>query len=104
MCLIHSIVKGRKIDVGIILHQEIADYPARQMRILVFPSLVMLLYKQKGILPCAGEEVLENKGPINEASIERMARGKDTPILKRQKLTRQERAKPKPTAKEQTYM
>ncbi|KAK5818850.1 hypothetical protein PVK06_023796 [Gossypium arboreum] len=36
---------------------------------------------QRGILPRAGEEILENKGPINEASIERMTRGKDTPIL-----------------------
>ncbi|KAH1031305.1 hypothetical protein J1N35_043479, partial [Gossypium stocksii] len=38
MCLIHSIFKGRKIDVGIILHQEIADYATRQTGILVFPS------------------------------------------------------------------
>ncbi|KAK5785583.1 hypothetical protein PVK06_040182 [Gossypium arboreum] len=28
MCLIHSIVKGRKIDAGVILHQEIADCAA----------------------------------------------------------------------------
>ncbi|KAK5819139.1 hypothetical protein PVK06_024101 [Gossypium arboreum] len=25
MCLIHSIVKGRKVDVGAMLHQEITD-------------------------------------------------------------------------------
>ncbi|KAL1062659.1 hypothetical protein V6Z11_D13G095500 [Gossypium hirsutum] len=29
MCLIHFIVKGRKIDVGTILHQEIADWAVR---------------------------------------------------------------------------
>ncbi|KAK5835584.1 hypothetical protein PVK06_011276 [Gossypium arboreum] len=43
MYLIHSIVKGRKIDVCTMLHQEIADCTARQTGILVFPSLVMLL-------------------------------------------------------------
>ncbi|KAK5775724.1 hypothetical protein PVK06_043657 [Gossypium arboreum] len=51
--------------------------------ILVFPSLVMLLCEQRGIAPHVGEEVLENKGPINEASVERMTHGKDTPILKK---------------------
>ncbi|MFQ6647798.1 hypothetical protein Gotur_021679 [Gossypium turneri] len=37
---------------------------------------------QRGIVPRDGEEVLENKGPINKASIKRMIHGKDTPILK----------------------
>ncbi|KAK5771069.1 hypothetical protein PVK06_047243 [Gossypium arboreum] len=64
MCLINSIVKGRKIDVGAILHQEIADCAVRQTEILVFLSLVMLLCQQREIVPRASEEVLENKGPI----------------------------------------
>ncbi|KAK5836048.1 hypothetical protein PVK06_011792 [Gossypium arboreum] len=85
MHLIHFIVKSRKIDVGAILHQEIADCAVRQTGILVFPSLVMLLCQQKGIVPRASEEVLENKGPINEASVERMTRGKDTSILEETK-------------------
>ncbi|KAH1031885.1 hypothetical protein J1N35_044059 [Gossypium stocksii] len=82
MCLIHSIVNGRKIDVGTILHQEIADYATRQTGILVFPSLVMLLCQQRGIMPRTGEEVLKNKGQINKASVEGMTRGKDMLILK----------------------
>ncbi|KAK5825363.1 hypothetical protein PVK06_020188 [Gossypium arboreum] len=95
MCLIHFIVKGRKNDVGTILHQEITDCIARQTRILVFPSLVMLLCQQRGIVPHAGEEILKSKGPINEASIKRMTRGKDTLILKEAETskTRQGKAK-----------
>ncbi|MBA0761283.1 hypothetical protein Gotri_023954 [Gossypium trilobum] len=95
MCLIHSIVKGRKIDVGVILHQEIADCTARQTRILVFPSLVMLLCQQKGIVPRASEEVLENNGLINKASVERMTRGKDTLILKEAETSKIRKAKAK---------
>ncbi|KAH1056348.1 hypothetical protein J1N35_034413 [Gossypium stocksii] len=91
MCLIHSIIKGRNIDVGAILHQEIAECVARQIGILVFPTLVMLLYQQRGIVPRASEEVLENKGPINEASVKRMTRGNDTLILKEAKTNKKER-------------
>ncbi|KAK5836301.1 hypothetical protein PVK06_012084 [Gossypium arboreum] len=101
MCLIHSIIKGRKIDVGAILHQEIAECAARQTRILVFPSLVMSLCRLKGIIPREDEEIMENKGPINEACFDRMSRGMETPILKEAGTTRQRRAKPKPTVKEQ---
>ncbi|KAK5812135.1 hypothetical protein PVK06_027546 [Gossypium arboreum] len=32
MCLIHSIIKGRKIDVGSILHQEITNCAARSVK------------------------------------------------------------------------
>ncbi|KAH1097045.1 hypothetical protein J1N35_013966 [Gossypium stocksii] len=42
----------------------------------------MVLCQERGIMPRAGLEILENKGLMNEASIERMTRGKDTPILK----------------------
>ncbi|KAK5846181.1 hypothetical protein PVK06_002453 [Gossypium arboreum] len=86
MCPIHSIVKDRKIDVGIILHEKITECTARQTGILVFISLVMLLCQQRGIMPSAGEEVLNNKGQINEAFVERMTRSKDTPILKKEKI------------------
>ncbi|KAL1091897.1 hypothetical protein V6Z11_D07G188300 [Gossypium hirsutum] len=95
MCLIHFIVIGRKIDVGIILHQEIANCTVRQTRILVFPSLVMSLCQQRGIVPRAGEEVLENKGPINETSIERMTRRKDTPIVKETEISKTRKGKAK---------
>ncbi|KAK5819385.1 hypothetical protein PVK06_024382 [Gossypium arboreum] len=99
MCLIHSIVKGQKIDVGAILHQEIADCAISQTRILVFPSLVMLLCQQRGIMPHAGEEILENNGPINKASVERMTRGKDTPILKGVETSKTRKGKAKVNSK-----
>ncbi|KAK5845395.1 hypothetical protein PVK06_001577 [Gossypium arboreum] len=35
MCLIHSIIKDRKIDIGAILYKEIAKCAARQTRTLV---------------------------------------------------------------------
>ncbi|KAK5785805.1 hypothetical protein PVK06_040424 [Gossypium arboreum] len=95
MCLIYSIVKGRKIDADVILHQEIADCTARQTGILVFPSLVMLLYQQIRIMPHAGEKILENKGPINEASVKRMTQGKDTPILKEAETSKTRNGKAK---------
>ncbi|KAH1082641.1 hypothetical protein J1N35_022402 [Gossypium stocksii] len=38
----------------------------------------MLLCQERGIVPHAGEEVLENKRPINEASVDKMTRGKET--------------------------
>ncbi|KAK5775676.1 hypothetical protein PVK06_043596 [Gossypium arboreum] len=50
------------------------------------PRLVQKKELQTGIVPCDGEEVLENKGPINEAFIERMTCGKDMPMLKERKL------------------
>ncbi|KAK5771258.1 hypothetical protein PVK06_047448 [Gossypium arboreum] len=95
MCLIHFIIKGRNIDVGAILHQEIANYTARQIGILVFPSLVMLLYQHRGIVPRDGEEVLENKGPVNEASIERMIPDNDTLILKEAETSKTRKGKTK---------
>ncbi|KAK5794391.1 hypothetical protein PVK06_035614 [Gossypium arboreum] len=78
---------------------EIADCATRQTGILVFPSLVMLLCQQRGIVPCAGEEVLENNGPINEASIGKMTQGKDTPILKEAETSKTGKGKTKADSK-----
>ncbi|KAK5811679.1 hypothetical protein PVK06_027034 [Gossypium arboreum] len=57
MCLIDSIVKGRKIDVSAILHQKITVCVARQNGIFVFPSLETLLCQQKGIVPRNDEKL-----------------------------------------------
>ncbi|KAK5802685.1 hypothetical protein PVK06_030299 [Gossypium arboreum] len=95
MWLIHSIINGRKIDFGVIVHQEIADCTVRQTGILDFPLLVMLLYQQKGIVPRDDEKVLENKGPINEASIERMTHGKDTLTMKETETNKTRKGKTK---------
>ncbi|KAK5802714.1 hypothetical protein PVK06_030331 [Gossypium arboreum] len=86
---------GQKFYVGAILHQEKANYAARQTKILVFPSLVMLLCQQREIVSCAGKEILENKGPTNEASVKRMTLGKETPIVKEAETskTRKDKAK-----------
>ncbi|KAK5785459.1 hypothetical protein PVK06_040049 [Gossypium arboreum] len=98
MCLIHSVVKGRKIDVGAILHQEFACI-VRKTVILVFPSLVMLLCQQKGIVPRDDDEVLDNKGPINESSIERKTCGKDTPTMKEVETSKMRKGKTKAKSK-----
>ncbi|KAK5803246.1 hypothetical protein PVK06_030889 [Gossypium arboreum] len=42
----------------------------------------MLLCQQKGIVPHDDQEILENKGPINKTSIERMTHVKDTLTMK----------------------
>ncbi|KAH1097681.1 hypothetical protein J1N35_014602 [Gossypium stocksii] len=61
----------------------------------------MSILGKKGIVPWRDEEIMDNKGLINEASIERMTRGIETPILKEAGTNRQRRRKPKPTVKEQ---
>ncbi|KAH1039125.1 hypothetical protein J1N35_040868, partial [Gossypium stocksii] len=57
---------------------------------------------QKEIVPCDDEEILDNKGPINGASIERMTRGKDTPTMKEAKISKTRKRKPRQKTKEQT--
>ncbi|KAK5836288.1 hypothetical protein PVK06_012066 [Gossypium arboreum] len=99
MCLIHSIIKVRKIDVGIILHQKIIDCVERQTGILVFPSLVIPLCQQKGIVPQEDEEILDNKGPINKASVERMTRSTDASILKKAETNTTRKGKAKADSK-----
>ncbi|KAK5836276.1 hypothetical protein PVK06_012050 [Gossypium arboreum] len=81
--------------MGTIFHQKIADYFAKKTRILVFPSLVMLLCQQRGIVPRAGEKILESKGPVNESFVERMTQGKDTPILKEAETNKKRKGKAK---------
>ncbi|KAK5824944.1 hypothetical protein PVK06_019736 [Gossypium arboreum] len=99
MCLIHSIFKGRNIYIGVILHQEIANCAARQTGNLIFPSLVMLLCQQKGIVLRDDEEVLENKGLIIESSIERMTHGKDTLTMKEPEASKTRKGKIKVESK-----
>ena len=50
-------------------------------------------------MPCDGEEVLENKGLIDKASIERMTRGKDTPTMKDAKISKTRKGKTKAESK-----
>ncbi|KAH1114224.1 hypothetical protein J1N35_007602 [Gossypium stocksii] len=95
MCLIHSIVKGRKIDVGAILHYEIADCVTWRTGILVFPLFVMLLCQQNGIMPCDDEEILDNQGSINEASIEITTHSKDTLTMKGAETNKKRKGKTK---------
>ncbi|KAK5775784.1 hypothetical protein PVK06_043724 [Gossypium arboreum] len=95
MCLIHSIIKSRKFDVGAILHREIVECAAQQTCILVFPSLVMSLCQQTRIVPQEDEEIMENKGAINEASVERMTRGTETQIQKEAGTSKTKKGKAK---------
>ncbi|KAK5785427.1 hypothetical protein PVK06_040011 [Gossypium arboreum] len=84
-------------DLGRLVYKTILKL--KQTGILVFPSLVMLLCQQRGIVPRASEEIVENKGPINEASIERMTRGKNAPILKEAKTNKTRKGKAKADSK-----
>ncbi|KAK5842239.1 hypothetical protein PVK06_004573 [Gossypium arboreum] len=59
----------------------------------------MLLCQQRGIVPCDGDEILENKDPINEAFIERMTRCKDTLILKEAETIKIRKGKAKADSK-----
>ncbi|KAK5845391.1 hypothetical protein PVK06_001571 [Gossypium arboreum] len=99
MFLIRLFFKGRKIDFGTILHQEIADCTVMQTGILVFPSLVMLLCQQKRIMPRADEEVLENKCSINEAFIERITCGKNKLTMKEEETSKIRKGKTKAESK-----
>ncbi|KAK5802772.1 hypothetical protein PVK06_030392 [Gossypium arboreum] len=61
--------------------------------------VLMLLCQQRGTVPYDSEEVLENKSPINEASIERITRGKDIPILKEAEISKTRKGKMKANSK-----
>ncbi|KAH1122224.1 hypothetical protein J1N35_005384 [Gossypium stocksii] len=50
-------------------------------------------------MPRDGKEVLDNKGPINEASIERMTRGKNMPIVKEVETSNIRKGKTKANSK-----
>ncbi|KAH1129611.1 hypothetical protein J1N35_000989 [Gossypium stocksii] len=50
-------------------------------------------------MPCASKEIFENKGPINESSVKRMTRGKDTPILKEAETNKTRKGKAKADSK-----
>ncbi|KAK5839414.1 hypothetical protein PVK06_008199 [Gossypium arboreum] len=52
---------GRRINVNAILYRETAECASRQTDILVFPSLVMSLCQQKGIVAWGDEEIMDNK-------------------------------------------
>ncbi|KAK8556343.1 hypothetical protein V6N13_064379 [Hibiscus sabdariffa] len=95
MCFIHSIMKRCKIYVCTIIDQEIVDCVTRSNGILAFPYLIMQLYQIKIIVPLEEEEVLDNKSPVNEASIERMTHGKDTPTIKEATTSKAHKGKAK---------
>ncbi|KAL1095346.1 hypothetical protein V6Z11_D06G150200 [Gossypium hirsutum] len=59
----------------------------------------MLLCQQKGIVHRDDKEVLENKGPINEASIERMTCGKDMPTINEAETNKTRKGKTKTESK-----
>ncbi|KAK5772353.1 hypothetical protein PVK06_048638 [Gossypium arboreum] len=59
----------------------------------------MLLCQQRGIVPRVGKKILENKGPINEASVERITQGKDTSILKEAETSKIRKGKAKADSK-----
>ncbi|KAH1039479.1 hypothetical protein J1N35_041222 [Gossypium stocksii] len=99
MCLVHSIIKGRRIDVSVIHHQEIAECTARKTNILVFPSLIMSLCQQRGIVPWGDKEIMDNNGPINEASFKRMTRAIETPILQETETSKTKKGKAKAVSK-----
>ncbi|KAK5811646.1 hypothetical protein PVK06_026999 [Gossypium arboreum] len=69
--------------------------PVQIKELVIEASYVMLLCQQREIVPYAGEEVLENKGPINKASVERMTQGNDTLILKEAKTSKIRKGKAK---------
>ncbi|KAK5785022.1 hypothetical protein PVK06_039564 [Gossypium arboreum] len=59
----------------------------------------MSLCQQKGIVPRRDEEIIDNKGPINEASVERITYDIETPILKEVGTNTTKKAKAKANSK-----
>ncbi|KAK8283758.1 hypothetical protein V6Z11_D08G110800 [Gossypium hirsutum] len=55
----------------------------------------MSLCQQKGIIPRGDKEIMDNKGPINEASVERKTRGTETPVLKEAGTSKTKKGKAK---------
>ncbi|KAK5833646.1 hypothetical protein PVK06_017499 [Gossypium arboreum] len=50
-------------------------------------------------MPCDDDEVLDNKGPINKASIEIMTHGKNTPTMKEEETSKMRKGKTKAKSK-----
>ncbi|KAK5771891.1 hypothetical protein PVK06_048146 [Gossypium arboreum] len=57
---------------------------------------------EKAFVPREDEEIMENKGPFNEASIKRMTRGIETPILKEAGTSKTKKGKAKVDSKRTT--
>ncbi|XP_016752685.1 uncharacterized protein [Gossypium hirsutum] len=55
--------------------------------------------ESKGIVPHDHDKILENKGPINEASIKRMTHGKDTPTMNKAETSKTRKGKTKVESK-----
>ncbi|KAK5825469.1 hypothetical protein PVK06_020306 [Gossypium arboreum] len=62
----------------------------------------MSLCQWKCIVPREDEEIMENKGPTNEASIKRMTHGIETPILKEVGTSKTKKGKAKAGSKRTT--
>ncbi|KAK8590052.1 hypothetical protein V6N12_024436 [Hibiscus sabdariffa] len=79
MCLIQSIIKGRKNDIGAIINKEIKGFAEKNNGILAFPSWIMQLCELKGVKSLKNEKRIINKGPINKVLIERMVHTSKVP-------------------------
>ena len=71
--LLHSILQGRQINIGQIIHQEICACAQKPGGSLWFPNLISDLCEMRGVPMQDTEERLANKGPITMAAIARIS-------------------------------
>ena len=67
--LLHSIMQGRQINIGHIIHEEICSCAHKPRGRLWFPNLIFNLYEMKGVIMQDSEEQLPNKGAITMVAI-----------------------------------
>ena len=67
--LLHSILQGRQINIGCIIHEEICAWAQKPGGSLWFPNLISNLCEMKGVIMQDSEEQLPNKGAITMVAI-----------------------------------
>lgn len=72
MALLHSIIVGRKIDVGSIIREEILACAQRDRSALIFPCLITRLCKSANVQIQEFDDWIPNKGPILLRTINRL--------------------------------
>lgn len=66
MLQLHSIMIGKKINVGKFIFKEIHHYAQKNARSLNFPSLITTMYQRVNVPIQANENTIQNKRAITK--------------------------------------
>lgn len=78
LLLLHSIMKGRKINVGAIIFYEVHKCAQKNAGSLSFPSLFSAMCQQARVPLKENEELMENKGALTKHAVSRIRKEEST--------------------------